>query len=480
MSGREADLGGTTRGTTHSPSHGESQLLDLLAGAVRAAREAGADDAEASFAGGTLGVSRFANSTLTQAGVIEEGALRVRVAYGTRVGSACAEEATPAAALTAVRRASELARHQPPGPFAGFARPDLTRPLRGAPAWHDATAACSPAERAALLARVFARAARNDLECAGSLATGSCATAVVTAAGITRHRLVSEATLTLIASDAAASGYAAHHGPSLAGIDLDELADSASTTAVRARDPLDLAPEPLDVILSPAAVAEALEWICFTSLTGRALGDGISLLAGRKGAPLVSPLVTLLDDPGYAHPQAVPSPFDAEGTARLPVTFFHRGVGGDVVTDSQTALELCDPRGSTGHAPPVVGDLSDGPAAENVVLLPGGDTLADLVARVDRGLLVTRFHYVNGFLDPRRATMTGMTRDGTFLIEGGRIGRAVRNLRFTDSFLDALSEERLAGVGRDLAATPTSWTSSGAILCPALLIRGFCFTGRSR
>jgi predicted Zn-dependent protease len=91
---------------------------------------------------------------------------------------------------------------------------------------------------------------------------------------------------------------------------------------------------------------------------------------------------------------------------------------------------------------------------------------------------VTRFHYVNGLLDTRRATMTGMTRDGTFLIEGGRVGRAVTNLRFTESVLAALG--RVGGVGRELQAVPTHWLMVGSYLCPALLLRGFTFTGRTR
>jgi len=98
---------------------------------------------------------------------------------------------------------------------------------------------------------------------------------------------------------------------------------------------------------------------------------------------------------------------------------------------------------------------------------------------MERGLLVTRLHYVNGLLDTRRAVMTGMTRDGTFLVEHGRRGRPVRNLRFTDSLLDALSPERLGGIGDRLVPVATTWTSLGAILAPSLLLRRFRFTGTS-
>jgi predicted Zn-dependent protease len=230
------------------------------------------------------------------------------------------------------------------------------------------------------------------------------------------------------------------------------------------------------VVLSPAAVVEVLEWMAMASFGGRALLDGTSLLAGRHGQPLCDERVTIVDDPGYAHPAASSCPFDAEGTVRLPVTMIDRGRAGDAVTDLASAARLKDPRGSTGHA--AVGDLVDGAMPANLVFLPGADSVPEMIARVERGLYVTRFHYVNGLLDTRRATMTGMTRDGTFLIEHGRLGRAVRNLRFTESMLDAFS--RLGGIGRELQAIPTTWLAVGAYLAPALLLRAFTFTGRSR
>jgi len=114
----------------------------------------------------------------------------------------------------------------------------------------------------------------------------------------------------------------------------------------------------------------------------------------------------------------------------------------------------------------------------NLVLEPGDASVETLIGRVERGLYVTRFHYVNGYLDPRNATMTGMTRDGTFLIKDGRLGPAVPNLRWTESLLEAFN--RVGGVGSELQSVPSRWTSSiSSILCPALLIRGFRFAGKS-
>ena len=115
--------------------------------------------------------------------------------------------------------------------------------------------------------------------------------------------------------------------------------------------------------------------------------------------------------------------------------------------------------------------------ATSTIAAPGDASIEELCARVERGLLVTRLHYVNGLLDTRHATMTGMTRDGTFLIEHGKPGRAVRNLRFTERMLEAFT--RVGGIGRDLQASPGHWVLGSVTTCPAVLLRDFSFTGRS-
>jgi predicted Zn-dependent protease len=459
---------------------GEDRVLSLLHGALAAAGAAGASESEASYEGGALGVTRFANSYVTQAATVTEGRARVRAAVGHRVGAASTNVIDPEGLAEAARLAVDIARHRRAvDTFAGFARPDPGRPMLARARFVEATAAVDPRQHAVRLQRIFARAGRDRLLGAGALHTGPTELAVATTGGVSRHLVCSEALLELVVLDGTSSGYAVFYGPDLAALDDAALADEACRAAVRGREVVEVTPGPMDVVLAPAAVAEALEWMALTSFSGRALLDGGSLLAGRTDAPLCSPEITIRDDAGHEHPQALPLPFDTEGTTRLPVTFIDRGRPGTVVTDLATSRKLKDPRGSTGHACAVTDESSEGPMAANLVLEPGDASLETLMARVERGLYVTRFHYVNGYLDPRTATMTGMTRDGTFLIEEGKLGPAVPNLRWTESFLEALG--RLGGVGSALACVPSRWTSStGSILCPALLIRGFRFTGRSR
>jgi predicted Zn-dependent protease len=461
---------------------GEDRLLTVLATALRAAREAGAEEAEASYEGGALGVTRFANSYFTQAAEVVEGRARLRVAVGGRLGAAGTTLVDVRGLADAARQAVAIAHHRRAGePLSGFARPRTDRPPLAPGRYVEATAAVSPAERAARLARVFRRAVADDLLCAGSFSTGPTELGVATTGGVNAYLASTEAHLEVVALDAQASGYGVFYGPDVAALEEGRLAEEACTTAARARTTVEIPPGPLDVVLAPAAVAEALEWMAHTSFTARALLDGASLLAGRDGQTLCGPEVTIRDDPGFDHPQAIPLPFDSEGTVRRAVTFIDRGRAGEVITDLASARKLADRSGrpltSSGHAPPLVDEMADGPVAANLIMLPGEIPGDQLIARVERGLYVTRFHYVNGYLDPRRAIMTGMTRDGTFLIQDGRLGAAVRNLRFTESFLDALG--RLGGVGRELACLPSRTTGIGSVLCPALLIRAFRFTGRT-
>jgi len=442
-------------------------VLERLGDAVGAARRLGATDVEVSHSARTLGMTRFANSAITQSGVVEERLTRVRVALGDRIGAATTSGLDADALRRAAAQALEAARPSPPQPaFQGFVRPGADV------ATVTAAAAPGPEERADVVGRIFRRAARDRLVVAGSFQSGPRTRAVVTAAGLARAATTTEAQLSVIALDGDVSGYAARFDPDAARLEPDALAEEACATAVRARDPVTLAAGAIDVVLAPAAVAEVLEWLAIGSFSARSVLDGTSFLAGRGGAPVCDERVTLVDDPGLGLGAI---PFDAEGTPRTRVALVERGRAGAPISDLASAARLGAP--STGHALSLGAELGEGPTPASLALLPGADTLDALIARVERGLYVTRFHYVNGLLDTRRALMTGMTRDGLLQISDGRLGKAVKNLRFTESILEALG--RLGGVGSDLRAIPGLWLLSPT-LCPALLVRGFHFTGASR
>ncbi len=458
---------------------GEVLLLELLDRTRARAIDRGASDVEISHAGRRLGFSRFAESRLTESGEVHESLTRVRAAVGSRVGTATTTGLDLASLDAAVADALEVAHRRSPSPgFEGFGRPDPSRaPVDARSSFHESTATFRAADRAGVLARTFARAAQDRLVCAGSFVSGPREMAVVTQQGVARYHRVTEALLSLVAFEGDASGHRISYSSDVETLDAEAVAVGACETAVRSRDPIDLEPATMDVVLMPPALAELLEWMALTSFSAREVIDGTSLLTDRGGTRLVAPEVTIVDDPGYPHASMIRWPFDAEGTIKQPVALFDRGVAGEPLTDLATAAERADPRGSTGHAPPLGSEPGSGPLLQNLVFAPGDATVDELVSRVERGILVNRFHYVNGLLDTRRATMTGMTREGAFLIEDGELGPAIRDLRFNQSMLESLS--RIGGAGRQLQAVPTAWAFSGSILCPAILLRGFCFTGAS-
>jgi predicted Zn-dependent protease len=231
-------------------------------------------------------------------------------------------------------------------------------------------------------------------------------------------------------------------------------------------------PGEYDVVLEPHAVAELLEWLALTAFGARSLEDGSSALAGRTGERITGDL-TVYDDALGGEDGCPTAPFDAEGTPRRRVTFIDGGLAGEVVHDRGTAALM--KAQSTGHAPPIGDELFDGgPIPQHLMLAAGDATVEDLIARVERGLLVSRFHYVNGLLDTRRALMTGMTRDGLWRIENGRVAGAAANQRWTESFLDA--GRRVGGISRARQLV-AGGLSECWFVCPTILVRGWKFSG---
>ena len=439
--------------------------------AIQEAKRLGADDVEVSQASTTTEFIRFAHSRFTQVGESRQDLVRVRALSRGRLGVAMCASLAPEELRGAASQAMAIAERVPPLEVAVHFHGAGGGEAAGSEPWTPPEEAFEGPDE---LRRAFDRAA--GVAFFGAHKRKRRHLAVVTAGGRSCAHSDEVLQIDLIAQIADGSGWAGWYGPTGHPFDLAALAARAADTARRAREPISLDPGPQDVVLAPAAAAELLEWMSLASFGARSVLDGTSLLAGRRGQPLISPRVTMTDVVG-----AGDVPFDAEGTPRQEVEFFRAGHAGRPVTDLVSAARLADGRTSTGHAAPLSpqGEATD-PMASHLRLAAGDASEEDLIGRVDRGVYITRLHYVNGLLDTRRATMTGMTRDGTFLIEGGRLGRAVRNLRFTDSILDALSEERLGGIGRHTTCVPTWWSSAGQVETPALLLRGFHFTGASR
>jgi predicted Zn-dependent protease len=218
------------------------------------------------------------------------------------------------------------------------------------------------------------------------------------------------------------------------------------------------------VVLEPAATAELVGLLSYCGFGALAEQEGRSFLSGRLGERITGESVTIVDD--ATDPRTIALPFDFEGVPKRPVTLLERGVAVGVVHDTYTASRA--QTRSTGHALPAPN--SYGPLATSLVMSPGDSSLDELIEGTQRGLLVTRFFYTN-ILDPRQTTFTGMTRDGLYLIEGGKVVGAAKNMRVTDSVLAALG--RISAVSAGLEAHRAT---VGTVLAPAVRLDGLNFS----
>lgn len=438
---------------------GERQTRSLLEAVLARSK---ADQTEALLLSEETALTRFASSEIHQNVAESDAEVRIRVVLGKRIGvasthdlSATAIDATLDAALAAAERVPPDERFQGlPGP----------RPIVPVPGFVEATSQCTPAYRAQQVSSICRLAIDQQLDASGAFSTGAYAVAVASSAGVFAYETRSGADLKIVILGDDTSGYAERTAMDVRTIDAESAAREAIDRAERGRSPADLEPGVYPVVLEEYAVSTLLDYLSYVAFGGLAFIEGRSLFAGHLGEQLFGTNVTIIDDP--RSPATLPMSFDYEGQPTQSVTIVDRGVARAVVHDSYSAALAGTV--STGHALPAPNTF--GPFAGHLHLVPGVTPRAELLDGIDRGIWVTRFHYVN-VADPKRAILTGMTRDGTFLIERGQLTRPVRNLRFTQSVPEALSAVR--AIGRE-TRTIESWL--GADVVPALALEAFNFT----
>jgi PmbA protein len=449
---------------------GKDRLLQTLTDAVS---KADADAVEILALAGRKELSRCANSVIHQNVSATDGVMAARVVRGRRVGSASVHGTTLEAASLAVAHALELARFVPEVPdFPGFPGPT---PESRVDAFAPATAESTPLAKAAALGSVFTAAARHGLTVAGAYATNVQELAVVNSSGVAAYAPLTSASVNFIALGPDSSGYACGVTRDAGKLDVAALGERAIQKARDGSGPSAVEPGTYEVVLEPSALAELMEWMTYTCFGARSVHEKTSALAGNFGTRILSDRVTIYDD--AAEDAGLPTPFDYEGQAKRRLNLVEKGVPRGYATDATWAARMNVP--NTAHAVLRSGGDVD-PVPMNLFLEAGDVPAAGLVSGVERGLLITRFHYVNGFLDTRRALMTGMTRDGTFLIENGKVGRSVGNLRFTQSMVEALGDVR--GISREREAIPVWWSAAantGALTMPTVHLGRFHFSGRT-
>jgi PmbA protein len=357
-----------------------------------------------------------------------------------KVGCAVTNRTDDGGLRDAARRAAEAADSAKADPdFGGLQAPTEVPPVSG---FDEATAGLTPEEQAAAASAAIEAAPNFGLF--GYFTSGVTEIAVASTTGHAVTQTMTDASVLAIAASDAESGYAETTSWKAAELDPAAVAREAAEKAARTKGAVEIEAGQHAAVLEPYAFSELLWYFGFSSLNGLACLEGRSYFSGRIGEQLFHETFNLVDD-GLA-PEGMPKSFDFEGVPKQRVTIVENGVAKDVVWDRRTAGRAGDDRVSTGHAlsAPAQGF---GPLPLNLSV-PGGDSSRDqLVEAVDDGIYVTRLHYL-GVVDPREGIITGMTRDGTFRIEGGKVTKPLVNLRFTTSFPQLV--EGLLGLGNDV------------------------------
>jgi PmbA protein len=357
----------------------------------------------------------------------------VRAVRGGRVGVAVTNRTGDDALRELAVRAADAADRMRVDPdFPGLASPADPPAVDG---YDDETAALGPREQARQAAAAIE--ATGDTPAYGFFTSGVTELAVVSTAGLEVSQQLTDATALVLASAEGRSGYATQTSSRVGGIDSHACAVEAREKAARTTGARELEPRVYRAVLEPYALADLLQYFAWDSFGGLGLLEERSYFTGRLGERVFDEKVTIWDD--ALEPGGLPKAFDFEGVPKQRVTLAEQGVARGVVWDRRSAKRAGGEAQGTGHAPPVALQAY-GPIPYNLSVAGGeAESPDELVAAVDDGIYITRVHYL-GIVDPRRGVLTGMTRDGTFRIRGGKIAEPLVNLRFTVAVPDLLAD----------------------------------------
>ena len=443
-----------------------------------------ADEVEVLFSGGRFALTRFANNTIHQNVEEENHVVSVRTVFGGRTARAFTNKFDDDSLRRVVASSEALAKVQHPDPDL-LPMPDSSEASGSADGGVRATktpsrqfaqtAAITPQLRAAGVKKIVAVAQRHKLTTAGIFSSSESVEGIFNSRGLSNWhtQTLAEVSITMLAADS--SGWQKANSPDVTNLDPLLLAEIAAKKAIDAANPAEIPAGKYTVILEPSAALDIVGFM-FWDYSGMAILDQRSFLTGRIGSKLFGENITIWDD--VAHPLQTGSPFDGEGMCRQRVTLVENGIVKRVVYSRATAERMkrsehrdkVGPIAATGHGFALPNEMGEMPL--NIVFAAPQDpqTLAQMIASTERGVLVTRLWYIRE-VDPYEKIVTGMTRDGTFLVENGKVRQGVRNFRFNQSLLHMLSNV-------DAMSVPirSGGEESFDMVVPAMKIHDFNFT----
>ena len=447
--------------TSSRPKAGAFAATEIERIAERVLKLSEADETEVEIDATKDALTRFANNVIHQNVADETLSISVRAVVDGRTARATTNKTDEESLRRAVTAAINLARNEPKNP-------DLLPMLRAqkyqkVARFFTSTAETTPQDRARAVKRVCQMAEKNKQTAAGIFSCGSMCSLFTNSKGLRarHHQTRSEFSVTILEPNS--SGWAKANSPDIRNIDPDELAERASRKCADSRNPREIPAGHYATILEPPAVLDLVGFL-FYDFAGTAVLDKRSCFTARLGKKLLAENITLWDD--VYHPLQLGAPFDGEGFPRQKVLLVDRGVPKNLVYARATAKKMKTK--PTGHGFSLPNEYGEAPM--NLVFAGGDKSVEQMVSATERGILVTRLWYIRE-VDPYEKIVTGMTRDGTFLVENGRIAGGIRNFRFNQSILEMLSKVEMLGVPVRAAGE-----ESFEMVVPAMKVRDFHFS----
>ncbi len=441
-----------------------------------------ADEVEVLFSGGRFSLTRFANNIIHQNVEDENHVVSVRTAFGGRTARATTNKFDDESLRRVVESSEALAKVQHPDPDL-LSMPDSREAEQTASQvpsrYFTETAAITPQLRAEGVKKIVDVAGKHKLTTAGIVSSSESVEGIFNSRGLSKWhtQTLAEVSITMLAADS--SGWQKANSPNVANLDPNALAEIAATKAIDSAHSKEIPAGKYTVILEPAAVLDIVGFM-FWDYSGMAILDQRSFLTGRIGSKLFGENITIWDD--VTHPLQTGCPFDGEGMRRQTLPLVENGIVRRVVYARATAERMkrseqkdkVGPIAPTGHGFALPNEMGEMPVNIVFATPQNPQTLAQMIASTERGVLVTRLWYIRE-VDPYEKIVTGMTRDGTFLVEDGRLQQGVRNFRFNQSLIHMLSSVEAMSM-----PVRSSGEESFDMVVPAMKIRDFNFTEVTR
>jgi PmbA protein len=442
-----------------------SEFERLFQVALDAARAHGVHDLEVIFTGEDASLTRFANNAISQNVAEQNAHISVRPVIGGRTARASTNRRDDASIRGVVEEAIAITRlTEPDAELLPLAEPAAIDPVDR---HFERTAEATPQERAAAVAEAIAAVEVFAQTAAGIYSTGEGSFGIMNSRGVSAWYTETMARFSITAMAADSSGWAKASACDHRALDPAGLALSAARKCSQSSEPRELPPGRYTVVLDPAAVLD-LAGQMFGDFSATAIRDGRSFLNDRIGKKIFGDNVSIYDD--ARHPLQSGAPFDGEGVPRRPLTLVENGVVREIAYSRQAAAHAgVEP---TGHGFPMPNEVGEFPV--NIVIAGGNVPIEQMIAETERGILVTRFWYIRE-VDPYEKIFTGMTRDGTFLIESGKVAAGVRNFRFNQSLMEMLSNVEVLS-----PAVRATGEEASDMVVPGMKVVDFNFTEVTR